>query len=148
MILDSIAYNSVDNYFKQLQIVIFIGMFDRRNCGTVNFEDFEALWKYVTDWQNCFRSYDKDDSGNIDKSELQTALNMFGYNLSERLVEVLIRKFDRNGDGTILFDNFIQCCIILHTLTSAFRQRDNDTDGMITISYEDFLFMVFDCLGK
>lgn len=89
-------------------------MFDKGSRGTVSFEDFGALWKYVTDWQNCFRSFDRDNSGNIDKNELTQALTTFGYRLSPNTVENLVRKFDRYGRGTILFDDFIQCCIILH----------------------------------
>ncbi|XP_023019156.1 programmed cell death protein 6 isoform X1 [Leptinotarsa decemlineata] len=119
------------------------GMFDRHNRGQVSFEDFTSLWKYVTDWQNCFRSFDRDNSGNIDKSELKTALVTFGYRLSDGLIDTLIRKFDRHGHGTILFDDFIQCCIILYTLTSSFKQYDTDQDGYIKIHYEQFLSMVF-----
>lgn len=89
-------------------------MFDKQNRGTVSFEDFGALWKYVTDWQNCFRSFDRDNSGNIDKEELKSALIAFGYRLSDHIVGLLVRKFDRFGKGTILFDDFIQCCIILY----------------------------------
>lgn len=135
-------------------------MFDRRNMGQVSFDDFGALWKYVTDWQNCFRSFDRDNSGNIDRNELKTALVTFGYRLSDNLINILIRKFDRHGNGTILFDDFIQCCIILYvshniaiiiyliwflfqTLTASFRQHDTDQDGVITIHYEQFLTMVF-----
>ncbi|XP_008192278.1 programmed cell death protein 6 isoform X1 [Tribolium castaneum] len=120
-----------------------LGMFDRANRGQVSFEDFGALWKYVTDWQNCFRSFDRDNSGNIDRNELKTALTTFGYRLSDGLVSTLVRKFDRHGNGTILFDDFIQLCIILYTLTAAFRQHDTDQDGVITIHYEQFLSMVF-----
>lgn len=89
-------------------------MFDKENRGTVSFQDFGALWKYVTDWQTCFRSFDADNSGNIDKNELRTALTSFGYRLSDNLISTLVRKFDRFGQGTILFDDFIQCCIILY----------------------------------
>lgn len=91
-----------------------LGMFDRHNCGQVSFDDFGALWKYVTDWQNCFRSFDKDNSGNIDRFELKTALTSFGYRLSDGLIDTLVRKFDRHGKGTILFDDFIQCAIVLY----------------------------------
>jgi len=130
--------------FNPETVRLMIGMFDKQNRGTVSFQDFGALWKYVTDWQNCFRSFDTDNSGNIDKTELKkNALNAFGYRLSDTLVEMLIRKFDRFGRGTILFDDFIQCCVILCTLTSAFRQYDTDMDGVITIHYEQFLSMVF-----
>lgn len=89
-------------------------MFDRRQSGTVNFEEFGALWKYVTDWQNCFRSFDKDGSGNIDRQELKTALTNFGYRLNDDIINMLIRKYDRAGRGTIYFDDFIQCCVVLH----------------------------------
>lgn len=88
-------------------------MFDKQNRGTVSFEDFGAMWKYVTDWQNCFRSFDRDNSGNIDRGELSQALTTFGYRLSQETVDTLVRKFDRFGRGTILFDDFIQCCVLL-----------------------------------
>ncbi|CAH0560972.1 unnamed protein product [Brassicogethes aeneus] len=129
--------------FNPETVRLMIGMFDRRNMGQVSFEDFGALWKYVTDWQNCFKSFDRDGSGNIDRNELKTALTTFGYRFSESLITTLLRKFDRHGNGTILFDDFIQCCIVLYTLTAAFRQHDTDQDGVIQIHYEQFLNMVF-----
>ncbi|XKL65654.1 hypothetical protein PGB90_009074 [Kerria lacca] len=129
--------------FNPETVRLMIGMFDKHKNGSINFEDFGALWKYVTDWQACFRSFDRDNSGNIDLNELKTALSAFGYRLSDNLIALMFRKFDRFGKGTILFDDFIQCCIVLHTLTSAFRQFDTDQDGIITIHYEQFLNMVF-----
>lgn len=93
---------------------IFSGMFDKHNRGSITFEDFGALWKYVTDWQNCFKSFDRDNSGNIDKDELKNALTAFGYRLSDSVVTIMVQKFDRFGRGTILFDDFIQCCVTLH----------------------------------
>lgn len=92
----------------------FPGMFDKQNRGVISFEDFGALWKYVSDWQNCFRSFDRDNSGNIDKEELKNALTAFGYRLSDEIVTIMVQKFDRFGRGTILFDDFIQCCITLY----------------------------------
>lgn len=97
-----------------------IGMFDRENRGSVSFQDFGALWKYIEDWRGVFQSFDTDRSGNIDKIELKNALTTFGYRLSDNLIEMLVRKFDRHGNGTILFDDFIQCCIILYTVSSYF----------------------------
>lgn len=129
--------------FNPETVRLMIGMFDRQNKGQISFEDFGALWKYVTDWQSCFRSFDRDNSGNIDREELKTALTSFGYRLSDSLISTMVRKFDRHGNGTILFDDFIQASIVLYTLTAAFRQYDTDQDGFITIHYEQFLSMVF-----
>lgn len=62
--------------------LLFIsGMFDRENKGGVNFNEFTGVWKYVTDWQNVFRTYDRDNSGMIDKNELKQALTGFGNSL-------------------------------------------------------------------
>lgn len=59
-------------------VFFFPGMFDRENKGGVNFNEFTGVWKYITDWQNVFRTYDRDNSGMIDKSELKQALTGFG----------------------------------------------------------------------
>ncbi|XP_011693788.1 PREDICTED: programmed cell death protein 6 isoform X2 [Wasmannia auropunctata] len=129
--------------FNPETVRLMIGMFDKKQSGTVSFEEFGALWKYVTDWESCFRSFDRDNSGNIDRNELKTALINFGYRLSDHIIDMLIRKYDRAGHGTIYFDDFIQCCIVLHTLTNSFKRLDTDMDGVITIHYEQFLGMVF-----
>lgn len=110
-------------------------MFDRHNRGGINFEDFGALWKYVTEWQRCFRSFDRDNSGNIDKQELHTALQSFGYRLSDVLVTTLVRKFDRHGFGTILFDDFIQCCVVLHVSYIKFLMFIIYTDFLVLFCY-------------
>ena len=41
------------------------------------------------------------------------------------------------------FDDFIQACISIQTLTNAFRQFDHLQTGQITIGYEEFLNLVF-----
>lgn len=56
-------------------------MFDKNNTGMIDFHEFGALWKYVQDWQACFRTYDRDNSGNIDMNELKNALTSFGMNI-------------------------------------------------------------------
>jgi len=109
------------------------GMFDRNQTGTVSFDEFGALWKYVTDWENCFRSFDRDNSGNIDRTELKNALTNFGYRLSDQTIDMLIRKYDRAGHGTIYFDDFIQCCIVLHVSISWFMSI-----------YETFVIFIFE----
>ena len=90
-----------------------IGMFDRDRNGTISFQEFGALWKYVQDWQTTFKSYDRDNSGSIDKNELKAALTSFGYRLSDKFYDLLVRKFDRSGRGVIAFDDFIQCCVVI-----------------------------------
>nr|CAB3264727.1 programmed cell death protein 6-like [Phallusia mammillata] len=129
--------------FNPETVRLMIGMFDHDHSGTIGFNEFSGLWKYVTDWQSTFRSYDRDNSGSIDKNELKNALTSFGYRLSDQFYNILLRKFDRQNKGTIAFDDFIQCCVVLQTLTNSFRQHDKNQNGWINVSYEQFLTMVF-----
>jgi len=122
---------------------MMIGMFDTDGDGAVSFSEFSALWNYINDWTRCFRTFDRDNSGNIDKGELVSALTQFGYRLSDPFYNLLMQKFDRSHSGRILFDDFIQLCVVLQTLTAAFREKDTDRDGFIRIHYEEFLSMVF-----
>ncbi|CDS13378.1 hypothetical protein LRAMOSA05556 [Lichtheimia ramosa] len=121
---------------------MMVVMFDTDNTGTIDFNEFTGLWRYIEDWQRCFRTFDTDGSGNIDARELRHALQTFGYNLSEPFVNVLIQKFDRYGRGNITFDNFVQVCATIRSLTMAFQRFDTDGDGVIQIAYEQFLGLV------
>lgn len=129
--------------FNAETVRLMISMFDKTNSGQIAFEDFGALWKYVIEWQSCFKSFDKDNSGSIDQLELQTALGTFGYRLTDDTVKILMKRFDHNGNGKILFDDFIHCCVMLNLLTASFSQHDQDKDGVVTLQYEQFLSMVF-----
>ncbi len=66
-----------------------------------------------------------------------------GYRLTDRFYDLLIKKFDRTGRGNVAFDDFIQACVSIQTLTNAFRQYDTLQNGQITINYEEFLSLVF-----
>nr|CAJ12143.1 apoptosis-linked 2 protein [Lubomirskia baikalensis] len=129
--------------FNPETVRVMMSIFDRDRSGAINFQEFGALWKYVTDWQTTFKSYDRDNSGSIDRNELKTALTNFGYRLSDQLYGLLVAEFDRSGRGCVSFDDFIQCCVVLQTMTSTFQQYDVNWSGWIQLSYEQFLTLVF-----
>ncbi|PAA59925.1 hypothetical protein BOX15_Mlig015428g2, partial [Macrostomum lignano] len=140
--LQSALSNGTWTPFNPETVRLMMGMFDRDHSGTIDFNEFQQLWRYITDWQAAFRAYDRDNSGSIDIGEMKQALSNFGYRLSDGFYSLLLRKFDRQGRGTVLFDDFIQCCVQLQTLTRAFAQLDTQRNGWITINYETFLTMV------
>jgi len=128
--------------FNPETVRLMIMLFDRDQTGTIGFHEFAGLWKYVTDWQNTFRGFDRDNSGSIDFNELKQALTTFGYRLSDASIQMYMKKFDRVGRGTIAFDDFIQLCITLQTLTDSFRRYDTNKNGWIQLHYEQFLSLV------
>lgn len=141
--LQSALSNGTWQPFNPETIRLMISMFDKDGNGTINFQEFGALWKYINDWQNTFRYYDRDNSGSIDQNELQTAIASFGFSLSPKFYTLVIRKFDRDGTQRITFDDFIQCLVIIQTLSAAFQRKDTNRNGWIQINYEEFMELVF-----
>lgn len=45
-------------------------MFDRENSGTVDVQAFGKLFEYINQWLNVFKTYDRNNSGQIDDQEL------------------------------------------------------------------------------
>ncbi|OBZ69515.1 Programmed cell death protein 6 [Grifola frondosa] len=123
-------------------------IFDTDRSGTIGFTEFAGLWKYIKDWQNVFRHFDRDRSGSIDGRELQEALRQFGYNLSPQLLTLVEKKYDFKGSGPktgvagppgITFDRFVRACVVIKQLTEAFQKLDTDRDGWVQINYDQFM---------
>jgi Ca2+-binding EF-hand superfamily protein len=121
---------------------LLVALHDQDSDAHITFNEFQQLWKYVTDWTTCFKGLDRDSSGNVDMNELKQALTQFGYRLSEPFYGTLMRKYDRSKSGQLAFDDFMQLSVALQMLTTAFRDKDSDRDGVITVQFEEFLQMV------
>ena len=123
---------------------LMISMFDKDQSGTIDFSEFCNLWTYIQQWKGVFDRYDRDRSGAIEMNELQTALSDMGYRVSPNFVQLLITRFDTVARRSMKLDSFIQCCVMLRLLTDAFRMRDTNQNGVINVSYEDFMCMVIE----
>ncbi|KAL1924136.1 uncharacterized protein VTP21DRAFT_7171 [Calcarisporiella thermophila] len=123
---------------------MMVNMFDTDNSGTINFQEFAGLWRYIEEWRRIFSTFDADGSGTINFHELKNALRTFGYNLSDNFIGLLIKKYDKYGTQDVTFDSFVQACVTVKTLTDAFRRFDTDNDGKcwVQINYEQFLELV------
>lgn len=125
--------------FDPHTVRMMIRMFDTDRSGSVNFEEFCGLWGFLSAWRGLFDRFDTDRSGNISYNEFADALVAFGYRLSPQFVTLLYRTYDRRGDNRMSFDLFVQACISLKRMTDVFKKYDEDRDGYITLSFEEFL---------
>lgn len=116
-------------------------MFDNDNSGTIDIKEFQQLWQYINQWKGVFDRYDKDRSGNIDLNELYTAYNEMGFRVSMGFCQMVVSRFDRLAKKSLKFDDFIQTCVMLRSLTDSFRTRDTNMNGVISVGYEDFMTM-------
>ena len=73
------------------------------------------------------------------RSEFRDALVAFRYRLSDSFVQTLFYTYDKRNEGVMSFDLFVQACISLKRMTDVFKKYDDDRDGYITLSFEDFL---------
>jgi len=116
-----------------------IRMFDSDRSGSIGFNEFCGLWSFLSSWRTLFDRFDVDKSGTISLDEFSNALEAFRYRLSPGFVELLFRTYDKRGVGSMSFDLFVQSCISLKRMTDVFKRYDEDRDGYITLSFEDFL---------
>ena len=56
------------------------------------------------------------------------------------------RVFDRKDMNTMKFDDFIQCCVMLKSLTESFKRLDTNRSGVVTINYETVHSSEFLCI--
>ena len=98
-----------------------------------------GLWAFLASWRSLFDRFDEDKSGSISFDEYTNALVAFGYRLSATFVNLLYTTYDKSGEGRMSFDLFVQSCIILKRMTDVFKRYDDDRDGYITLSFEEFL---------
>ncbi|KAL0116036.1 hypothetical protein PUN28_011116 [Cardiocondyla obscurior] len=143
--LQSALANGQGGTFSDTACKLMIGMFDKEKNGTINITEFQALFNYINSWLGVFRGFDHDNSGSIQESELSAALEQMGYRLSSQFIQFLIKKSDLRGHQSITIDQFIVLCVQIQRFTEAFRTRDTDQTGTITIGFEDFLGVALSC---
>ncbi|MCJ1374774.1 hypothetical protein MMC20_006006 [Loxospora ochrophaea] len=125
--------------FDPHTVRMMIRMFDSNRSGTIGYNEFCGLWGFLAAWRTLFDRFDEDGSGNISYDEYSKALIAFGYRLSPPFVGLMFRTYDKRGDNSMSFDLFVQSCISLKRMTDVFKKYDNDRDGYITLSFEEFL---------
>ena len=70
-------------------------------------------------------------------------MQQLGYNLQEHVIAQMMKSYDENNTGNIGFDEFIMLCTELKSMTEQFAKRDTEKIGVIKVSYEDFVQMIF-----
>ncbi|ODM14675.1 hypothetical protein SI65_09864 [Aspergillus cristatus] len=151
MELGSALVNGDYTSFHPKTVKMMIRMFDRNGSGTISFDEFVSLWRYLAAWRELFDRFDEDRSGRISLQEFEKSLVAFGYRLSQPFVTVLFTTFESKGRQRnasammgpaklgMSFDLFVQACISLRRMTDVFKRYDDDRDGYITVSFEEFL---------
>lgn len=73
------------------------------------------------------------------------ALQQMGFRFSPDFIKFLIHRCDVLNHRMMSVDQFIVVCVQIQRFTEAFRQRDSEMRGTITIGFEDFLSVALNC---
>jgi hypothetical protein len=147
--------------FDPSTVKMMMTMFSKENASTIGYEEFVALWAFLAAWRQLFERFDEDGSGRINKDEFGKALVAFGYRLSSTFVDLLFSTFGKKVSGrggrtgslgssaspwnargeetAMSFDLFVRACVTLKRMTDVFKVYDDDRDGYVTLSFEEFL---------
>ncbi|KAL1379035.1 hypothetical protein pipiens_015191 [Culex pipiens pipiens] len=137
--LQAALINGRGDHFSDTACNLMIGMFDGDRSGTIDLLEFDKLYNYINQWLQLFKTYDRDASGHIEEAELSQALTQMGFRFSPQFIQFLIAKNDPVQRKEISVDQFIVTCVQIQRFTEAFRARDTEQKGVITIGFEDFL---------
>jgi Ca2+-binding EF-hand superfamily protein len=143
--LQSALINGQGKNFSDTACKLMIGMFDIDKTGTIDINEFQQLFTYINQWLAVFKNYDRDQSGQIEEPELAQALQQMGFKFTPDFVKFLIAKSDLQHHRQMSVDQFIVVCVQIQRFTEAFRVRDKELKGVITIGFEDFLSVAINC---
>ncbi|KAI8014271.1 putative calcium-binding protein CML29 [Camellia lanceoleosa] len=63
---------------------------------------------HVSRLVEAFRAFDSDNDGSITAAELRGIMSSLGYNPSEEDVEAMMQKGDKNKDGVLSIEEFLE----------------------------------------
>ncbi|CAM0139329.1 unnamed protein product [Umbelopsis sp. WA50703] len=116
-----------------------------------SFDQETRLWQYLCQWHGIFLNFDADRSGNISISELQNALDCFGFRLPPRLIQLMIHK-QRLSQGKIQkgrqlsdevdFPAFIDLCVTVKQATDMFTRLDTNRSGSVQLYWENYMDLI------
>ncbi|XP_022913214.1 sorcin-like [Onthophagus taurus] len=141
-----ISAKELQTAFKQFQGKHFsdnvckfvVRLFDLDKNGGIDIREFEQLYSSVKKWVSAFNTCDRSRCGFLAESELDLALKQMEINFSPDFVTFLINRCDPVNKKMSL-DQFIVTCVQMQKYTEEFRARDEKSDGIIKLKYEDFL---------
>ncbi|KAK3093112.1 hypothetical protein FSP39_011207 [Pinctada imbricata] len=90
--------------------------------------------------EKFFNKIDTDGNGKLDPNEIRTLLQSLNQNPTEGDVQQLIENYDKNGNGVMEFEEFVDFldgykkdpCTIRNELRDAFKVLDQNKDGKVS----------------
>ncbi|CAD5171534.1 unnamed protein product, partial [Musa acuminata subsp. malaccensis] len=131
---------SVGNLDFSLSIVQqMIRMYDFDGNGTMNFEEFVALNKFLLKVQNLFTVLER-GRGYLNPDDVYEGLVRLGFSLDSPSFLTVCESFDKNKKGMVRLDEFISLCIFVQSARNLFNSFDTTKQGRVTLDFNQFVY--------
>ena len=117
-------------------------MFDRDHTNQLDFMEFKQVHAFISQMTGGVRSRDRDTSGTLDGNEVRASLAASGYQLSEPVFQLMMRKYDHEKVGGLRFDDYIELSIVLGTVRNVFAYYDKSRSNAVVFNFDSFIAAV------
>jgi len=109
-IMQSLGQNPSDSELQDM-----INEVDIDSSGSIDFDEFLKMMSTTVKAQDfahetraAFDVFDRDGSGTISADELRQVMKSLGENLTDQEIDEMIREADKDRNGTIDYEEFVQ----------------------------------------
>eukprot|EP00262_Sarcandra_glabra_P007355 TRINITY_DN20089_c0_g1_i1.p1 TRINITY_DN20089_c0_g1~~TRINITY_DN20089_c0_g1_i1.p1 ORF type:complete len:170 (+),score=26.53 TRINITY_DN20089_c0_g1_i1:135-644(+) len=121
-----------------------IRMYDFDRNGTMSFEEFVALNKFLLKVQNAFSALER-NRGFLSLEDVYEALVKVGISLDSPAFYTVCESFDQNKNGRFRLDDFISLCIFVQSAGNLFKSFDTAKQGRVTLDFNQFVYCTANC---
>ncbi|XP_057500309.1 uncharacterized protein LOC130784449 [Actinidia eriantha] len=121
-----------------------IRMYDFDRNGTMSFEEFVALNKFLIKVQHVFSDLER-DRGYLVPDEVYQALLKIGFSLDSPAFYTVCESFDEKKNGRFRLVDFISLCIFVQSARNLFNSFDTSKQGRVTLDLNQFLYCTANC---
>ncbi|OVA00603.1 EF-hand domain [Macleaya cordata] len=116
-----------------------IRMYDFDRNGTMSFEEFVALNKFLIKVQQAFSDLER-GRGFLGTDDVYEALMKVGFSLDSPAFYTVCESFDKNKSGRFRLDDFISLSIFLQSARNLFNSFDTAKQGRVTLDLNQFVY--------
>ncbi|ONH92474.1 hypothetical protein PRUPE_8G177800 [Prunus persica] len=139
---NALAVGNLDFPISVVQQMIRMYDFDRN--GTMSFEEFVALNKFLLKVQQAFSDRER-GRGYIVPDDVHEALVKIGFSLDSPAFYTVCESFDKKKKGMFRLDDFISLCIFLQSARNLFNSFDTAKQGRVSLDLNQFVFCTANC---
>ncbi|XAR73051.1 hypothetical protein NMG60_11019904 [Bertholletia excelsa] len=139
---NALAVGNLDFSISVVQQMIRMYDFDRN--GTMSFEEFVALNKFLLKVQHAFSDLER-GRGYLIPEDAYEALMKIGFSLDSPAFYTVCESFDQKKNGRFRLDDFISLCIFVQSARNLFNSFDTSKQGRITLDLNQFIYCTANC---